>query len=177
MMSDRNSNKSDRSTNQSVNRNSDISDSPRDQERLKPDETIMDLPDVEDIPGQENVTVLPLGALADTTIASDDEEGVGLLDETADDVITNDDDTISRTEKQLLRSAEQFRQSEVEAGLNKAALDQTDFEGDPLNERGFGQDKSGRDLDVPGTEADDENESIGEEDEENNSYSLGGQGN
>jgi hypothetical protein len=30
------------------------------------------------------------------------------------------------------------------------------------------------DLDIPGTELDDENESIGEEDEENNYYSLGG---
>lgn len=29
-------------------------------------------------------------------------------------------------------------------------------------------------LDVPGAEADDENEAIGEEDEENNYYSLGG---
>jgi hypothetical protein len=30
------------------------------------------------------------------------------------------------------------------------------------------------DLDVPGSELDDENESVGEEDEENNYYSLGG---
>lgn len=32
----------------------------------------------------------------------------------------------------------------------------------------------GNDLDVPGAELDDENEAIGEEDEENNYYSLGG---
>ena len=31
---------------------------------------------------------------------------------------------------------------------------------------------SGNDLDVPGSEDDDANEEIGEEDEENNSYSL-----
>ena len=37
------------------------------------------------------------------------------------------------------------------------------------------QDKSvGEDLDTPGTELDDQDESIGEEDEENNYYSLGG---
>jgi hypothetical protein len=30
------------------------------------------------------------------------------------------------------------------------------------------------DLDIPGSELDDENERIGEEDEENNYYSLGG---
>lgn len=32
---------------------------------------------------------------------------------------------------------------------------------------------SGEDLDIPGAELDDENERIGEEDEENNSYSIG----
>lgn len=32
----------------------------------------------------------------------------------------------------------------------------------------------GAELDVPGAELDDENEAIGEEDEENNYYSLGG---
>lgn len=35
-------------------------------------------------------------------------------------------------------------------------------------------DVTGDDLDVPGAEADDANEDIGEEDEENNYYSLGG---
>lgn len=33
---------------------------------------------------------------------------------------------------------------------------------------------SGKDLDVPGSELDDEQESIGNEDEENNYYSMGG---
>lgn len=42
------------------------------------------------------------------------------------------------------------------------------------NEKNFNQDKSGSDLDIPGTELDDEQEGIGNEDEENNSYSLGG---
>jgi len=35
-------------------------------------------------------------------------------------------------------------------------------------------DFSGNDLDIPGSELDDESESVGSEDEENNSYSLGG---
>jgi hypothetical protein len=38
----------------------------------------------------------------------------------------------------------------------------------------FDKDESGSDLDVPGSELDDENEKIGSEDEENNYYSLGG---
>lgn len=37
-------------------------------------------------------------------------------------------------------------------------------------------DFSGKDLDIPGSELDDASESIGSEDEENNSYSLGGDG-
>jgi hypothetical protein len=43
-----------------------------------------------------------------------------------------------------------------------------------MNEKDFEDDLSGDDLDVPGAELDDSNEEIGEEDEENNYYSLGG---
>jgi len=43
-----------------------------------------------------------------------------------------------------------------------------------LNEKDFEEDVSGGDLDVPGAELDDAQESIGSEDEENNLYSLGG---
>jgi hypothetical protein len=42
------------------------------------------------------------------------------------------------------------------------------------NEKGFEDDVSGGDLDIPGAELDDPDEAIGEEDEENNYYSLGG---
>ncbi|HEY9487071.1 MAG TPA: hypothetical protein VIQ51_01995 [Chryseosolibacter sp.] len=43
-----------------------------------------------------------------------------------------------------------------------------------LKNRVWPVDMAGEDLDVPGTELDDESESVGSEDEENNSYSLGG---
>lgn len=43
-----------------------------------------------------------------------------------------------------------------------------------LNEKKFKEDMSGDDLDVPGAELDDQQESVGSEDEENNYYSLGG---
>ncbi|MCJ7467809.1 MAG: hypothetical protein MUO53_14085 [Maribacter sp.] len=43
-----------------------------------------------------------------------------------------------------------------------------------LNEKDFEDDMSGDDLDVPGSELDDQQESVGSEDEENNYYSLGG---
>ena len=42
------------------------------------------------------------------------------------------------------------------------------------NEKGLEEDLTGDDLDVPGAELDDENEKAGNEDEENNYYSLGG---
>ncbi|MCX6305948.1 MAG: hypothetical protein NT040_13380 [Bacteroidetes bacterium] len=44
------------------------------------------------------------------------------------------------------------------------------------NEKDFRHDVSGNDLDVPGSELDDDEENIGNEDEENNFYSLGGDG-
>jgi len=42
------------------------------------------------------------------------------------------------------------------------------------NKKDFSDDLSGDDLDVPGSELDDDMEMMGEEDEENNYYSLGG---
>lgn len=42
------------------------------------------------------------------------------------------------------------------------------------NVKNFNEDKSGNDLDIPGSELDDVQENIGSEDEENNGYSLGG---
>ena len=63
----------------------------------------------------------------------------------------------------------------TEADVNDddlAALNATDQEiGTPQN---VSNDDLNTDLDIPGSELDDENESIGEEDEENNYYSLGG---
>jgi hypothetical protein len=46
--------------------------------------------------------------------------------------------------------------------------------GSAENEKNFEDDLSGSDLDVPGSETDDEQEINGDEDEENNYYSLGG---
>jgi hypothetical protein len=43
-----------------------------------------------------------------------------------------------------------------------------------LNEKDFDEDMSGGDLDIPGSELDDEFENTGYEDEENNHYSIGG---
>jgi len=42
------------------------------------------------------------------------------------------------------------------------------------NEKPFKDNMSGDDLDIPGSELDDQQESVGSEDEENNYYSIGG---
>ena len=44
------------------------------------------------------------------------------------------------------------------------------------NEKDFNDDVSGSDLDIPGSELDEQQENSGSEDEENNYYSLGGDG-
>ncbi|MBG6109696.1 hypothetical protein H4V97_003048 [Flavobacterium sp. CG_23.5] len=43
-----------------------------------------------------------------------------------------------------------------------------------FNEKDFEDDVSGGDLDIPGSELDNDEENIGSEDEENNYYSIGG---
>ena len=55
--------------------------------------------------------------------------------------------------------------------LKRSQLDNTDNDGELLNEQSSADDASGNDLDIPGDETDDADEAIGEEDEENNGYS------
>ena len=148
--------------------NSDLQDSNEDKKRLKPDEATLDLPDVKDIPGQEHVRPLVGGELADTTISSADEEGRGLLDTDEESILDKETD-VTNTERELLRRSSESMSTEDDVQLNRAHLDDTDDDGTPLNEQ---SDNSGSDLDVPGAEEDDGNEELGEEDEENNPYSL-----
>lgn len=54
-------------------------------------------------------------------------------------------------------------------------VDETEFDRAGIrNEKDFSDDPYGDDLDIPGSELDDDTEIIGNEDEENNYYSLGG---
>ena len=157
---------------------SDLTDPPRDQERLRSEEVTIDLPEVKDIPGQEHVHVPPLGELADTTISSDDEEGTGLLDELngeEDDSLikTGTDTDITAAERETLERSDNYTPTRDEENLQRASMDNKDFEGDALNESSFGSERTGSDLDTSGIDEDDANEEIGEEDEENNQYSLG----
>lgn len=152
----------------------DLRDSERDRERLRPDETSIELPDVNDIPGQEHVKAAPLGELADTTASSDDEEGVGLFDDEDRDILTDTTaSNVSDTEKETLERGDNAMLTRDEMRLQRTALDEEDFEGDAINQRGMASARSGSDLDIPGAEADDDQEAIGDEDEENNHYSMG----
>src|SRR5262245_5609242 len=64
---------------------------------------------------------------------------------------------------------------EQEEPLDEEGNPILDENGNPITRRVVNEDKSpGDNLDVPGAELDDEDEDIGEEDEENNYYSLGG---
>lgn len=83
-----------------------------------------------------------------------------------------DDSLITPAEKAMLD--EMFNNdplSEDEMELKNAQLDNTDIDGDFLNELSSANDASGNDLDIPGDEEDDDDEEIGREDEENNGYS------
>ncbi len=198
---------------------SDIKDSKRDEEKLKQDKATLDLPDVKDIPGQENVTAPDIKEMADTTISSDDEEGLGVLNEEdnndvtserlgpaseidENDLMINEDEDEAEEELDEENEAEEkdddlnitddpvdpesdvtedekiaLERSSIDVdtpdneALYEAQPDDTDFDGEKLNEDS--DDVSGGDLDVPGAELDDDDEAIGEEDEENNDYSLG----
>jgi hypothetical protein len=77
------------------------------------------------------------------------------------------DASITKEELDLLDSAGD-ENNQDDLNEQQAQLDDTDEDGEVLNE---GTDLTGEDLDVPGADLDDDNELIGEEDEENNSYS------
>ena len=155
-------------------RNTEIKDSKRDEERLKPEEASLDLPDVNDIPGQEHIHVAPLGELSDTTISSDDEEGTGIFEDDMEDetiIVMGSEADIPRSDKTALERMDNLNLSkEDDEKLVRGMPDNVDDDGEELNER---VNVSGDDLDTAIVDEDDANEEIGEEDEENNRYSLG----
>ena len=155
-------------------RNEDIHDSKRDSEKLQQDKASLDLPDAREIPGQEHIHVAPLGELADTTISSDDEEGIGVFEDDTDDetiIVMGSEDDIPKVDKAALETMDNMDVNEHDdAILVRGLPDDRDAEGDELNEK---INVSGSDLDTAIVDEDDADENIGEEDEENNPYSLG----
>ena len=131
----------------------------------------INLPEVKDIPGQEHVRAPRLGELADNTPSSADEEGDDVLEPKDDDLASGNDADVSSEERTVLENIDYRKAESEDQPLIEGRLDDTDADGDPLNEDD--DDLTGDDLDVPGSEEDDLDEEIGEEDEENNEYSLG----
>ncbi len=70
-----------------------------------------------------------------------------------------------------------YRKEKKEKDINpddESKIKKSKVEPGKSNEKDFGDTLTGEDLDVPGSELDDEAEETGSEDEENNYYSLGG---
>jgi hypothetical protein len=165
----------DRSSNEPSGERTDITDPQTDRERLQPDEASFELPDVKDIPGQEFVHAPPMGAFADTTISSADEEGEGVFEDDEEDetdIMTGTAADLSKQDKRVLETAEYYMPTRDEESLQQAELDNTDSEDESLNERSG--DLSGSDLDIPVDESDTRNENSGQGDEENKFFSAGG---
>ncbi|NDC41541.1 MAG: hypothetical protein EBZ77_08330 [Chitinophagia bacterium] len=96
-------------------------------------------------------------------------------DQNSEDLLPDADTDVTEEERLLLEAADLNMNTPDDLNLLFSALDSTDADGDPLNEpEGLMRDFTGTSLDVPGSDADDQNEALGEEDEENNYYSLGG---
>ena len=151
----------------------DLPDSPQDREKLQPEETTIDLPDVKDIPGQEFVHVPNIGEMADTTASSDDEEGRGVFDQDdSEDLTPGNEADVTREEREALRDTT-YMPTRDEDRLRRARMDNVDFQGEPLNEESFGegQSLSGADLDIDAAEDETRTDAMGQGDEENKLYS------
>lgn len=153
----------------------DLPDSPEDQEKLANVESTIDLPDVKDIPGQEFINAPPMGELADTTISSADEEGAGVFDDVADRLRGGEGD-VTEDEMHALERTD-YMPTTDEDRLQRASLDSVDFQGEPLNEKGFGEGRGDTlapdDLDTNTEDDDTTSSAMGDGDEENKTYSLG----
>ncbi|HET7818764.1 MAG TPA: hypothetical protein VFL70_05610, partial [Bacteroidia bacterium] len=85
---------------------------------------------------------------------------------------TGDDADVSRNERKALEQID-YMPTTDEDNLVNARMDNVDFQNEPLNERSFGEERSGSDLDVPGETDETRTDALGQGDEENKLYSLG----
>jgi len=93
-------------------------------------------------------------------------------------VILSDNKNTKYADLQIYPAEEDiYQQFTKEADLNPENTSKNKIPVDlerGMNEKSFEEAMSGSDLDVPGSELDDQQELLGSEDEENNYYSLGG---
>jgi len=108
--------------------------------------SVIDAEEKEDKPGDDDTIEIVMGTEADVT-----EEDLALLGPRDQDMDGGEDEMV-----------------------RKEGLDDTDLDGDPLNEAKADMDTTGDDLDIPDADLNDPaQDSMGQGDEENNYYSLG----
>jgi hypothetical protein len=89
-----------------------------------------------------------------------------------EDLRRGNDADVSRDERRALAQTD-YLPTRDEDNLRNARMDSVDFDNEPLNERSFGEERTGRDLDVPGNTDETASDAMGQGDEENKLYSLG----
>lgn len=153
--------------------------SKRKKDKLKEDsDAYIEIPDVSDIPGQEKITNAGVpGAMSDTTISSDDEEGIRdgkdiLAEDDNVDIVMGTEADVTEEDLALLGDPDQDMDMNEDELVRKEGLDDTDLDGDPLNEAAVDEDSTGDDLDMPDSGDEDARKEM--DDEENDYYSLGG---
>jgi len=145
------------------NKLSDLKDSKRDEEKLNQDEATLNLPEVKDIPGQENIIPPNFKEMADTTISSDDEEGTDVLSEDdadasserigaaqeidENDLMINDDEDEAEEE---LDEEDEADKSEDDLNITD---DSVDAESNVSEDEKIALERSSMDVDTPDNEA------------------------
>lgn len=129
-----------------------------------------EMPEMNEIPGQNHLVGWVREYETDATISSEDEEG-GSLWKDPDQDLNELTCELTAEELSMLEENASWDHPNARPFKEGLQLEDTDWEGDPLNESSFNTNHTGDDLDIPGADLDDENEKIGEEDEENNYYS------
>ena len=99
--------------------------------------------------------------------------GTDLEDDDTDlDIRAGNDADVTPEERAALENV--FMPTDDETNLQRAAMDTTDLDGEQLNEDSFGEKLTSSDLDIPDETDETTTESLGQGDEENKYYSLGG---
>ena len=132
--------------------------------KKKPSKDDQEFPGYPKYPGKEDITV-------QNNRVSMNEEGLATSRENLAKTSSPDDENVIRPSSRR-RESDLTREDLEALGPDDLSLDMGEDE-ELLKHRTRPVDFSGDDLDIPGSELDDENEKIGSEDEENNIYSLG----
>jgi hypothetical protein len=153
----------------------------RKEDRIDDNAAYIVIPDVTDIPGQEHIIDAGVPAeMADTTISSDDEEGIrdgkDILEEDENDldIVMGTEADVTKEDLAMLGRKDQDMDMGEDEFIRKEGLDDRDNEGELLNEAPANVDSTGEDLDIPDSEEGKRRgDALDQGDEENDYYSLG----